>query len=130
LDQEGAGDDLGAEPCDEVAQSAGRPARRQQVVVHEYSGAAGEGIGVDLERIDAVLKRVFGAHRFVRQFARLAGRDEARLKLPSERTPEDESTGFGSDDEVNIELPGEAGEPVDRGIARARVEQQRRNVAE
>ena len=77
LDEERAGDDLGAEAGDEIEQRTGRPAGREQVVVDQHARAAGERVGMDLERVDPVLEVVLGADGLVRQLPALAGGHEA-----------------------------------------------------
>ena len=103
LDQERAADDLAAELLDQLAQRARRAAGRQQVVVDEHARAACERVGVQLERVDAVLEQVLGADRLVRQLARLAGQHEAGAELARERRPEQEAARLGADDDVDAQ---------------------------
>ena len=87
LHQEGAADDLGAQAGHELAQRPGGAAGGQQVVVDQHAGAVGQGVGVDLQGVDAVLERVLGADRLRGQLAGLARRHEpgAELRGPAPR---------------------------------------------
>ena len=72
--------------------------------MQQHTGAAGERVGVHLERVDPVLERVLGADRVVRQLSPLARGDEAGVQAASERTAEDEAARLGGDDEVDVQV--------------------------
>ena len=75
-------DDLAARaPTTSSHSAAGGAAGGEQVVVDQHARAAGERVGVDLERVDPVLERVLGADRLVGQLARLARGNEAGREL-------------------------------------------------
>ena len=92
-----------------------RAAGREQVVVHEHARARADGVGVQLERVGAVLQRVVGADRVVRQVAGLAREHEARAELAGDRRPEQEAARLRPDDDVGLQVAGDVDERVDRG---------------
>src|SRR5919198_4828405 len=61
LDHEGEPDDLPAELLDEVDLRLRRPPCREQIVVDEHALPGRDCVGVELERVEAVLERVLHA---------------------------------------------------------------------
>ena len=114
LDQEAAADDIAAELLDEVAQRRGRAAGREQVVVHEHPPPGGDGVGVQLERLLAVLEQVFGADGLIGQLAGLAREREAGAELERERGAEQEAARLGRDDALDLQRPRVGGQAVPR----------------
>jgi len=98
--------------------------------VDQYPGTPREGIGVHLERVDAVFERVLGADRVVRQLARLPRWDEARPQLACQRRAEDESARLGRHHVVDLERKGVLRQRCHGGVERGRVQQQRSDVPE
>ena len=78
-------DDLAAELLDEVADRLDGAARREHVVVDEHALALAERVGVQLERVLAVLERVVRADRLRRQLARPARGARSRSRAAGER---------------------------------------------
>ena len=119
LDQKRAADDLTTELTDELAQCPCGAARGQQIVVDEHARAVGHRVGMDLERVEAVLERVLGRDGVGRKLARLAGRDESGAELAGERRAEDEAPRLRGDDVVDRAVAERIGEPAGR-LRRAR----------
>ena len=81
--------------------AARRAAGGQQVVVDEHARARGDRVGVELERVGAVLEQVLGPDGLVRQLAGLAREHEAGAELARDRRPEQEAARLGADDDVD-----------------------------
>jgi hypothetical protein len=85
---------------------------------------------MQLERVGAVLEQVLGAHRLVRQLARLAGEHEPGPELARERRPDQEPARLGADDHVDAERPCVLGQRGDGRVEPSRVGEDRRDVLE
>src|SRR5258708_29335480 len=74
-DEAGAANDA-AELLDEAGDRLHRPARREHVVVDQHARSLRDQVGMELERVLAVLELVRRAYRLRRQLARPARGDE------------------------------------------------------
>src|SRR4051812_37747868 len=77
LDQERASSHDRSSPLDELAACVDGAAGGQKVVNHQHTLSGRDAIGVDLERVGAILKVVAQRVLRVRQLARLANRHKA-----------------------------------------------------
>ncbi len=91
---------------------------------------ARDRVGVDLERVDAVLQRVLRADRDVRQLAGLARRDEADAEPVGERGAEHEAACLGAQDHVRLARLDPGCELLDRLVQGCRVAEERHDVLE
>ena len=80
------------------------------------SAVGGDGVGVGLEGVGAVLELVGGGDGLARQLVGLAGEDQALSGAVGEGGAEDEAAGFGGEDAVVVEAVGGEGEGVDGGV--------------
>src|ERR671918_1240496 len=130
LDHEREADHRAAELLDQVDLGPGGAPRGQEVVVDKHARSALDRVGVQLERIEAVLERVLGADRAPGKLAWLAGRHEAAAEPVGERRAQDEPARLGAEDQVWLARLGELGELLDGLAQRLRIRQQRHDVLE
>jgi hypothetical protein len=98
--------------------------------VDQHARAAGQRVGMDLQRVDSVLERVLRADGLVRQLAGLARRDEAGPQLAGERRAEDEPPRLGGDHQIDRRIGDQLRQARHGAVERPGVEQQRRDVLE
>ncbi len=130
LDEEYAAHDLPSKSSDEVTDRTGGAAGGKQIVMNEHPRSARERIGVDLQCVDPVLERIFGADRLVWQLAWLASWGEPRSQLARKCPTKNEAAGLRGYHEVDLQIARKPRQPGHGGIERARVEEQRRDVLE
>src|SRR4029453_6991198 len=85
LDEERQADALALQTLDQLDRALHRATGRQQVIDDEHLLPRLDRIAMDLERVGAVLQRVFDGDRLGRQLAELADRDQARVELVGHR---------------------------------------------
>ena len=90
----------------------------------------GEGVGVDLEPVVAVLELILLGDRGVGELARLADRHEPGPHLHGQRGAEDEAPGLGRRDDVDASPLEVLLELLDRRAKRLGIAKQRRDVLE
>ena len=96
-------------PDDDAAQLLDEPGDRfhgaaggEHVVVDQDARAVPIRVGVQLERVLAVLEAVGRADRLGRQLPGPPGRDEAAADLARDRRAEDEPARLGAENEVRL----------------------------
>ena len=130
LDHEERADDLATEAFDELDLRLRRSARREHVVQDDHPCALLERIGVDLERVAAVLELVGRTDLLPGELAGLAGRHEAAAELVRERAAEDEAARLRAEDHVRPTRPRPVSEVPDGRVERLAVADQRHQVLE
>src|SRR5690606_22025392 len=130
VDHEGGGDDLAARFLDEVDGRVRRSAGRDQIIDQQYLVSAADGIGVDLDGVDAVLEAVLLADRLPRQLALLADRHEAAAEFVGDGAAEDEAARLDARNMVDLATQERPYEFVDRGAEADRIGYERGDVAE
>src|SRR5262245_58674962 len=130
LDDERQADDLPAELLDELDGRLGRSAGGEDVVVDDHALPLDDRVGVDLERVEAVLERVLGRHGPPRELAGLPRGDEAAAELARERAARDVPARLGAEDQVGLARPRPLRQAVDRLRERLRVGEQGHDVLE
>jgi len=101
---------------DELAHGAGGATGGEEVVDDEHAGAFRYAIGVDLQRVLAVLELVSGGDGLSGELVGAAGENEALLGAVGEGSAEDEAAGFRGEDAGVIHPFGGPGHPVDGGL--------------
>ena len=101
-----------------------------QIVHQDHALARDQRVVVHLDLVDAVFQRIGDAHALVRQLALLADRHEAGRDLMRHRAAEDEAARLDAGDLVDLHAGPGLHQFVDRAAERARVAQQRGDVAE
>ena len=130
VDDEGAADDLAAQPLHQLDAGFGGAAGGEQVVDQQDAFAGQDGIVVHLDHRLAVFQRVgLGDHR-PGQLALLADRHEAGGELVRHRAAEDEAAGLEPDDLVEAHAGIGVQQLVDRHAKAARVGEERGHIAE
>jgi hypothetical protein len=130
LDDEATAHDLPAELLHEVRDRLHGAAGRQHVVVDQDARAFSDQVGVQLERVLAVLERVGGPHGLRRELPGPPGREESRADLVRDRRTEDEAPGLSAENEVRLLPARPVGEPFDRLVQGFRVSEERHDVLE
>lgn len=130
FDQESASDDFAPEPLDRLDRSRCRAAGGDQIVVDQDPGAVRERVGVDFELVRPILEFVLDRDRLSRQLSGLSRRYEAGPDRLGQRSPEDETPGFGRDHQIDTQRPGIGGQLRGDLSRRLRHQQQRRDVPE
>ena len=97
--------DVRAKSFEQPRRSGRRAARREQVVDHQHALALLQGVGVNLERVGAVLERILFGQSIVRQLARLTNGDETGTDGVSDRRAENVTARLDGDDVVDFRGP-------------------------
>ena len=130
VDDEGGRDNLSTRAADQFDRRLGGATGGDEVVDQEDACARGNGILVDLDRIDAVFEAVVLANGPPRQLALLADRDEAAPEFMGDGAAQDETAGLDAHDEIDPRGQERQHQPVDRGAQAHRIGDQRGDVAE
>ena len=105
LDQDRDAHEFATQLLDHLDAGFQRAAGGDEVVDHQDPLARLDRIGVDLERVVSVFQFVVLGHRVAGKLALLANGNEAGIECPCQRGSEDEATGFGPDDQIDIGIP-------------------------
>jgi len=130
LDQHGYTCDLCTGFLDQLATRPHRTARREQIVNKQDLVPPHERVCMEFQTIGAVFKIVIHAVHHTGKFARLADWDEPRRERLCNRDPENESSAFSADDEVDPLAPVRVGHQFHREREGPRVREQRREILE
>ncbi len=125
-----AADDIAAGLADELDGRARRAPGGDQVVDQQDAVAGADGVGVDLDGVDAVFELIVLADGRPGQLALLADRHEADAELAGHSTAEYEAARLDADDVIDGCVDEWLDEPVDRRAQAGGVGQQRGDVAE
>ncbi|MPM19014.1 hypothetical protein SDC9_65432 [bioreactor metagenome] len=120
---------LGPEPVDQARGRGEGAAGGQHVVDHQHPGTGPDRVGVDGQRLGAVLQVVADLVRLGGQLAGLADRHETGPQGDRHRGADDEATGLHADHHVDVGRGGRD-ELVDGGPEAGRVAEQRGDVLE
>ena len=96
----------------------------------ENTRAVLDRVGVELERVEAVLERIFGTDGAPGQLSRLARGDEAAVEPVGERGAQDKTPRFGAEDEIRVPRLRELGQLLHRLVQRVGVGEERHDVLE
>ena len=98
--------------------------------MHEHPRVAADRVGMQLERIHAVLELVLDREDVAGELPGLAREDEAGVRGHGHRRPQNEAARLGRHHIVDLARAGVLGELVDREAERLGVEEERRDVLE
>lgn len=129
-DHEGTLDEFGAHLAQEFDRRLRGSSRRDQIVDQQNLLTGFDRADVHLDPIASVFEIEISTDRFPGQLARLSKRHESDLKLIGDGGPEDESSGFDADDEVEAGRAVPLGDSVDCEPETNGIQKKRRDVSE
>ena len=124
------GGDVGVQPLNQFAGGVGGAAGGQHVVDQHHPVARPARVGVDLQRVGAVLQGIVLANGPVRQLARLADQRQRQVEPLGERRAEQEAAALDAGDPVGAPRGALLGEPGHDARQQAAGGEQRGDVAE
>ena len=103
---------IAARLLDQCDLGLGSPSGSQQVVVDQHPLAGLDRVDVHLEDVGAVLQFVLAAATLQGSFPGLRAAAKPTPRAISQRGPQDETTGLGAENDIDILLPGIVGQAV------------------
>jgi cation diffusion facilitator CzcD-associated flavoprotein CzcO len=129
IDDEAGGQNVGADLLEQLAGRLGGAAGRDQIINQDDAFALEHRVLMHLHLVDAVFQRVADAHALERKFPFFADRHEAGRNLMGDRAAEDEAARLDARHLVDLAAGPGLHQFVDRTAERARIAQQRGDVA-
>src|SRR5438445_554532 len=130
LDEKGERVQLAAETLHQIGGRSGGATGCQQIIDNQHPLPFSHRVGVDLERVGAIFKRIRLPHGRERQLAGLSDRSEARADSIRDRRAENEPAALDADDDVDPLILKWERKAVDGRAESCRLLQQRRDVVE
>ena len=129
VDDEARRNDIGADLAEQFHRALGGAAGGDEIVDQDDALARLDRVGMHFHFIDAVFQRIGDPHRGMRQLAFLADRHEAGGNLMRHRAADDEASRLDAGDLVDLQSRPGLHQFIDRAAERARIGQQRGDVA-